>query len=171
MEDTYIFRVEKLKISYFLFTPALYTYPIKNHLPSTLWINDLYQYSLQIGRRIFHSTILHMIFLLSMRRLISWSFWSREEDWKKILSIPVWWWCWHNIFFQSSTHACFWHNKKPQGRQLKLSFFRSTKNVVVLIPTIVLNQKKFFKQIFHFWDQTKVFVFNFHFLMVIVVWI
>ena len=64
------------------------------------------------------------------------------------------------FFFQSSTHACFWHNKKPQGRQLKLSFFRSTKNVVVLIPTIVLNQKKFFKQIFHFWDQTKVTLFK-----------
>ena len=49
----------------------------------------------------YHSTILHMIFLLTTRREISWSFWLRVKDWKKILSYGV---CWHNIFFQSSTH-------------------------------------------------------------------
>ena len=48
------------------------------------------------GIYILHSTIIHMIYLLSMRCQLSWSFWPRVEDWKKILSYGV---CWRNIFF------------------------------------------------------------------------
>ena len=73
-------------------------------------------------------------------------------------------------FFQSSTHAHFWQNKRPQkviNIQTIVLRFRIKKNVVVLIPTTVLNQKKVFKQIFDFWDQItiKLFKKNLHWLV------
>ena len=63
----------------------------------------------------FHSTILHMIFLLSMRRQISWSLWPRVEDWKKILSYAVCFGLLTQYFFSIlnswSNHSYFWNWK------------------------------------------------------------
>ena len=50
-----------------------------------------------------------MIFLLSIRRQISWSIWPRVEDWKKILSYAVCFGLLTHIFFQSSTHDQITH--------------------------------------------------------------
>ena len=68
-----------------------------------------------------HSTILHMIFLHTMRRQLSWSFWPRVEDWKKIFSYGVCFGFLVQYFFQSSTHDQFTQN--DHSKSLTLSDF------------------------------------------------
>ena len=126
-----MFRILKLAMQLIYFTKHLgqnhlLTNFVKTNFPkliSLIWA-FLLAY-IKTNFAITHSTILHMIFLLTTRRETSWPFWLRVKDWKKILSYGV---CWRNIFFSIlnswSNHSYF--SIQPRSFQKRLNNLRAT---------------------------------------------